>query len=123
MKSRPEKSTTTSTSRDVSEVVRRPALFLFGGLSPFERKVYKVVTRIPRGKICSYKDIAVKIGEPKAYRAVANALKANPFVGKVPCHRVIKSDGTIGGFSRGVEIKKRMLKAEGLTVKGDTVII
>ena len=92
-------------------------------LTGFQDKVYKEVAGIPKGRVRSYKDIAVKIGEPKAYRAVANALKANPFVGKVPCHRVIKSNGTIGGFSRGAEVKKRMLKAEGLTIEGDTVII
>ncbi len=92
-------------------------------LTKFQDKVYKEVAAIPKGEIRSYKYIACKIGKPKAYRAVANALKKNPFIGKVPCHRVIKSDGTIGGFSRGVETKKRLLGREGLTIKGDTVII
>lgn len=92
-------------------------------MTKFQSKVYKEVAKIPKGKVRSYKYIACKIGEPGACRAVANALKANPFLIKIPCHRVIKSDGTIGGFSRGVKMKKRLLKQEGLTIKGDTVIM
>lgn len=92
-------------------------------LTAFEKKVYKVVSKIPKGKTASYKDIAVRIKKPKAYRAVANALHKNPFAPKVPCHRVIKANGTIGGFSKGIAIKKRLLRQEGLTIKGDVVII
>ncbi len=92
-------------------------------LTDFQKNVYKAVSKIPEGKVRSYKYIAAKIGKPNAYRAVANALRKNPFIGKVPCHRVIKSDGTIGGFSRGVNAKKRLLKAEGLTVRDNYVII
>jgi len=92
-------------------------------MTEFERKVYKAVSKIPKGKVRNYKYIAEKIGKPVAYRAVANALRKNPFIGKVPCHRVIKSDGTIGGFSRGVNAKKRLLKAEGLTIRDNYVII
>lgn len=92
-------------------------------LTRFEERVYTEVAKIPKGKVVTYKYIAQRAGKPKAYRAVANALAKNPFIGKVPCHRVIKSDGTIGGFSRGVAVKKKMLMREGLTIKGDIVIM
>ncbi|UCH12604.1 MAG: MGMT family protein [Candidatus Omnitrophota bacterium] len=92
-------------------------------LTEFQNRVYKEVSKIPKGKVRSYKYIACKIEKPNAWRAVANALKKNPFIGKVPCHRVIKSDGAIGGFSRGVNAKKKLLRAEGLTIKGNAVII
>lgn len=82
------------------------------GMTLFEKKVYKAVTRIPRGKVKSYKQIAEEIGSPCAYRAVGNALNKNPYIGQVPCHRVIRSNGTIGGFSRGKQVKLRLLKKE-----------
>jgi len=81
----------------------------------FETRVYLAVSRIPRGEVRSYKWVAVKIGDPDAYRAVGNALNKNPYIGKVPCHRVIRSDGSIGGFAKGVACKRRMLKADGGT--------
>lgn len=86
-------------------------------LTPFQRRVYKVVSTIPSGEVRSYKWVAGKIGEPRAYRAVGLALKANPFVGKVPCHRVIKSDGALGGFSKGAKEKKKRLRDEGVDLK------
>lgn len=79
----------------------------------FEDRVYAATSDIPRGETRSYKWIAVKIGRPKAARAVGNALNKNPRIGKVPCHRVIRSDGSIGGFAKGVMRKKALLRAEG----------
>lgn len=81
-------------------------------LTPFQAKVYKIVSTIPRGETRTYKWVAEKIGSPKASRAVGQALKRNPFIGKVPCHRVICSDGSLGGFSRGKEEKRRMFNIE-----------
>ena len=81
-------------------------------LTDFEKKVYLAVSRIPKGRVRSYKWVAEKIGHPRAYRAVGNALNKNPYIGIVPCHRVIKSDGSIGGFAKGVARKKTLLKAE-----------
>ena len=78
----------------------------------FAEKVYRSVSKIPKGATRSYKWVAAKIGRPKAYRAVGNALNKNPYIGTVPCHRVIKSDGSIGGFAKGISRKKRLLKAE-----------
>jgi len=82
----------------------------------FQQKVFRVVSTIPQGKTRSYAWVAKKIGHPQAYRAVGSALNKNPYVGKVPCHRVIKSDGTIGGFSKGLTAKKRLLQKEGIRI-------
>jgi O-6-methylguanine DNA methyltransferase len=81
-------------------------------LTKFQKKVYRVVSKIPRGETRSYKWVAKKIGRPRAYRAVGNALNKNPRIGKVPCHRVIRSDGSTGGFALGKGRKKQMLSDE-----------
>jgi len=81
----------------------------------FYQKVWLKCMEIPKGEVRSYKWIAKEIGNPKAYRAVALALKKNPFAPYVPCHRVIRSDGKIGGYSAkgGVRKKIQLLKKEG----------
>lgn len=81
----------------------------------FYQKVWRYVMKIPKGEVRSYKWVAEKIGNPKAFRAVAVALKKNPFAPYIPCHRVIKSDGKIGGYSAkgGVRKKIKLLKLEG----------
>lgn len=81
-------------------------------VSEFDRKVYKAVLDIPLGEVRSYSWVAKKIGKPKAHRAVGTALANNPFAPIVPCHRVVKNDGSIGGYSGGVEKKKELLKLE-----------
>ncbi|MGC8728715.1 MAG: methylated-DNA--[protein]-cysteine S-methyltransferase [Elusimicrobiales bacterium] len=80
----------------------------------FYRKVWLKCMEIPFGQTRSYKWIAKEIGRPKAFRAVALALKRNPFAPYVPCHRVIRSDGTIGGYSAlgGAEKKREMIIKE-----------
>jgi len=78
----------------------------------FEHKVWLALKEIPYGETHSYKWIAEKIGCPKAVRAVGQALKKNPLPIILPCHRVIASDGSIGGFSCGVEIKRWLLRHE-----------
>jgi len=80
--------------------------------SSFERKVFKAVSKIPFGQVRSYKWVAQKIGRPKAIRAVASALKKNKDLFVVPCHRVVKSCGSIGGYVLGKEIKKMLLDLE-----------
>lgn len=82
------------------------------GVTAFQRKVYAVVGSIPRGETRSYKWVACRIGRPKAYRAVGNALNKNPHIGIIPCHRVIRSSGSIGGFAKGPAMKRRMLATE-----------
>ena len=81
-------------------------------MTKFQKKVYDVVKGIPKGQVLTYKEVAWLVGLPLAYRAVGNALNKNPFK-EVPCHRVIKSDGQIGGFARGTKEKIRILKKEG----------
>lgn len=78
----------------------------------FQRKVWKGLLDIPYGEIRTYKDIAETIGNPKAYRAVGNALNKNPVLIVVPCHRVIGSNGQLVGFGGGLELKRWLLDLE-----------
>jgi len=78
----------------------------------FERKAFKVVSKIPFGQVRSYKWVAQKIGNPRAVRAVGSVLKKNKDLFVVPCHRVVKSCGSIGGYVLGKEIKKMLLDLE-----------
>ncbi len=82
----------------------------------FQIKVWKEIQKIPRGETRSYKDLALAIGSPNAARAVANACGKNPFPIVIPCHRVIKSDGSIGGYSGigGIKRKKELLAQENI---------
>jgi len=94
-------------------------------VSPFAKKVYQLTKQIPEGKVTTYKEIA-KALNCRAYQAVGQALKHNPFAPQVPCHRVVKSDGSIGGFSgqtKGKEIKRKtmMLKKEGIHFKNNKI--
>ncbi len=74
--------------------------------------VYEAVRRIPEGETRSYAWVAAEIGRPKAARAVGNALNKNPFAPEVPCHRVVKSDGAIGGWRGGIAGKRELLNKE-----------
>ena len=80
----------------------------------FQLKVWKYLKTIPKGKVKTYKQVAEAINKPKSARAVANACAKNPYAPKVPCHRVIRSDGKIGGFSSsgGSVLKKKLLEFE-----------
>jgi methylated-DNA-[protein]-cysteine S-methyltransferase len=87
----------------------------------FEKSVLIKTFEIPKGKVSTYNRIAEKIGKPKAYRAVANALHKNPLAPIVPCHRVVKSDGNIVGTKEGIEGRRRLLKKEGIPLEGNRV--
>ena len=80
----------------------------------FQIKVWKEISKIPYGETRTYKDLAIAIGKPNSSRAVANACGKNPYVPEVPCHRVIRSDGKLGGYSGagGIRKKAELLKAE-----------
>ena len=82
-------------------------------LTDFQRLVYGAVCRIPRGHTRSYRWVAERIGRPRAARAVGQALRRNPFAPIVPCHRVVRSDGALGGYARGSARKRRLLQQEG----------
>lgn len=80
-------------------------------MASFQEKVHKVVSKIPCGKTMTYKEVAYAVGRSKAYRAVGNVLKKN-FNSAIPCHRVVRSDGQPGGYNRGRNHKKILLKKE-----------
>ena len=82
----------------------------------FQLKVWKYLKTIPKGTIKTYKQVAIAIKSPKSARAVANACGKNPYAPKIPCHRVIRSDGSLGGYSGkgGVKTKRFLLKKEGI---------
>jgi O-6-methylguanine DNA methyltransferase len=87
------------------------------GLTPFEIDVLLATLAIPKGRTATYKQIAERIGHKNAYRAVGSALKKNPLAPIIPCHRVIKSDGSIGNYSGGGSKKKlMMLQKEGAII-------
>lgn len=85
--------------------------------------VYKIVEKIPKGKVATYGQVARLAGNPKSSRAVGMCMKTNPFAPRVPCHRVVGSTGALVGFSAGmgVKTKKEMLVAEGVQFKKNNV--
>ena len=85
----------------------------------FQIKVWNYLKKIPKGEVRTYLQVAKAIGKPKAHRAVANAVGKNPYPTKIPCHRVIRSDGGLGGYSGsgGIKTKKKLLKNEGFLPK------
>lgn len=94
-------------------------------ITPFARKVYQLVRKIPKSKVSTYKEIA-KALKTKVYRAVGQALKNNPNPPYIPCHRVVRNDGTIGGFmgktkGRAISRKINLLKQEGIEFKENKI--
>jgi methylated-DNA-[protein]-cysteine S-methyltransferase len=88
----------------------------------FEERVYKVVLRIPKGRVSTYGAVARAAGDGKAARAVGNAMRKNPTPITVPCHRVVRSNGGIGGYSKGVEKKIMLLEKEGVLAKDGKIL-
>ncbi len=82
------------------------------GISAFQRQVFEVVRSVPHGERTTYGRVAAQLGQPDAVRAVGNALRRNPFPLVVPCHRVVRAGGALGGFSGGVGAKRRLLALE-----------
>lgn len=80
-------------------------------MSSFKQKVFGIVVKIPKGKVLTYQEVAKRAGNPLAARTVGNILHGNKDP-KIPCYRVIRSDGGLGGYNRGVESKFRLLKSE-----------
>ena len=97
--------------------LNRPSNNNFKG-TKFQKKVWNYLKTIRKGTVKTYKQVAIGINRPKSARAVANAVGKNPFAPKIPCHRVIRSDGSLGGYSGkgGVKTKKLLLKREGIIV-------
>ena len=91
-------------------------------ITEFEKAVYNQLKKVPSGQVTTYGGIAKALGKPLAGRAVGNALNKNPYAPAVPCHRVVKSDGSLGGFASGPEKKIALLKKEGILVKKFRII-
>lgn len=94
--------------------------------SEFANKIYELLRRVPMGKVTTYKDLAEALGT-KAYQAVGTTMKNNPYAPEVACHRVVKSDGSLGGFmgtttGKNIEKKKKMLQKEGVEIKKGKVV-
>ena len=88
--------------------------------SKFSERCYNVLRRVPPGRVTSYAEIAKAIGT-KAYRAVGQAMHRNPYAPTVPCHRVVRSDGSIGGYAWGSDKKIALLESEGVIVRDGTI--
>ena len=86
----------------------------------FNERCYEILKKVPKGKVTTYKELARAINS-KAYRAVGNAMNKNPHAPRVPCHRVISSNGSIGGFATGSKNKIKMLRAEGIKIKNNKI--
>ncbi len=92
-------------------------------ITEFQKKVYALCKEVPKGKVTTYKEIGKKLGgRGQIYRAVGAALNKNPFSPDVPCHRVVCSDGNVGGFAGGVRRKVALLKGEKVFVNKDKIV-
>ena len=93
-------------------------------ISPFQKRVFKETMKVPYGAVETYSGLARKAGCPDGSRAVGNALANNPFPLVVPCHRIIRTDGRMGGFSAwgGVALKERLLKLEGVKIQSERIL-
>ena len=89
----------------------------------FEIQVWEEIKKIPKGSVKTYKEIACILNKPNSSRAVANACAKNPLIIEIPCHRAIRSDGTIGGYSAkgGIQMKLKLLKNEGATLNSTII--
>ncbi len=84
--------------------------------TPFQKKVWKAMLHIPKGKVATYAQVAARVGKPGAARAVGNACNANPFAPEVPCHRIVASNGLLGGYANGLDMKIKLLTHEKVKI-------
>ena len=87
-----------------------------------DEKIYKKLLEVPKGKITTYGELAKAVGFTNGQRAVGKIMNKNPYLVIIPCHRVVKSDGKIGGYAYGEEIKENMLKKEGIKIKDGKIL-
>lgn len=87
-----------------------------------EKKIYKKLLEVPTGKITTYGELAKAVGMRNGQRAVGRIMNKNPYPVIIPCHRVIKSDGKVGGYAYGEEIKSSMLTKEGIKIKNGKIL-
>ena len=86
-----------------------------------EEKIYRKLLQVPLGYVTTYGDLTKAINLKNGQRTVGQIMKKNPFPIIIPCHRVVKSDGTVGGYAYGIEIKKHMLEKEGLKINNNKI--
>lgn len=86
-----------------------------------DKKIYKKLLEVPKGKITTYGELAKAVGMKNGQRAVGKIMNKNPYPVIVPCHRVVKSDGKVGGYAYGEEIKSNMLQKEGIKIKNGKI--
>jgi len=87
-----------------------------------EQKVYKKLLEVPKGKITTYSELSKAVGIKNGQRFIGNVMNKNPYPAIIPCHRVVKSDGSIGGYTYGKKVKTKMLTQEGVKIKHGKVI-
>lgn len=90
-------------------------------VSLFDRKVYLAVSCVPSGRVTTYSALAEVVGQPHSARAVGQALGRNPHLVTVPCHRVVRARGTLGGYARGSRRKRDLLLREGIPIQGNHI--
>ena len=90
-------------------------------MNDLDRRVYKKLLKVPRGKITTYGELAKAVGLQNGQRAIGKIMNRNPYPVIIPCHRVVKSDGKIGGYFYGGKVKTKMLSDEGITIKNGKV--
>ncbi|TFF92099.1 MGMT family protein, partial [Candidatus Thorarchaeota archaeon] len=93
------------------------------GYSDFLIEVYVAASRIPKGKVTTYGRLAKRIGRPKAYRAVANAMHDNPLYPVVPCHRVVREDGSFSGDPKRAAGRREQCRVEGVPIETSSVVM
>ena len=91
-------------------------------MTRFQSDCYEALKKVPKGKVITYAGLARMIGRPKAHRAVGSAMNKNPYAPQVPCHRVVKSNGDLGGFATDLEVKIKRLQEEGVMVSDNKIV-
>ena len=97
----------------------------FNSGTKFQKIVWNMLAKIPEGRVVTYQELAIEIGYPKSFRAVASACGKNPHIPEIPCHRVVRKDGGLGGYSPegGIKRKKYMLEKEGHKFNNGKIIL
>ena len=91
-------------------------------MTKFQSECYEALKKVPKGKVITYAGLARMVGRPKAHRAVGSAMNKNPYAPQVPCHRVVKSNGDLGGFATDIKVKKKRLQKEGVVVSDNKIV-
>ena len=87
-----------------------------------EQQVYKKLTEVPQGKVTTYTELAKAVGLKNGQRVIGQIMKKNPYPAIIPCHRVVNSDGKVGGYAYGVDVKKNMLQKEGIKIQNGKIL-